>query len=99
MGIEIEDITGLVRTNAKKGDENKDKPYTAVLKDGTRVAVDASTAKSMEKRFDKDRSKMERAGIVEKPREPEKREKNPVLSREQQLAWANSDQARNARRR
>ena len=49
-----EDVAGLVRNN--------DKTHTAVLKNGERRVLDACETSALERRLDKDRSRMEREG-------------------------------------
>lgn len=94
--IKTENLVGLVRTETKKGDENREKPYVAIEKVGTdkngreihaRRLVSADEAKSIENRLDKDRSRMERDGTREPERERERAIKNPVASREAQEAY------------
>lgn len=68
--IKPEEMKGLIRKEVAKGDEKRDKPYTAIMNDGSRVDLDASEAKSLQKRLDKDRSRMEKEGTRDKEREP-----------------------------
>lgn len=80
MSFKPEEVSGLVRTEQKKGDENRDKPYTATLVDGRRVRLDASEARALENRLAKDKSRMERDGTRAREREPEKRSPNRQAS-------------------
>jgi hypothetical protein len=84
--FEHEQVVGVVRTEQKKGDEHRDRPYTAIVNRGIdprtgkevheRVRIDSGEAKTLEKRLDKERSRMEREHIRAPEREPERREKS-----------------------
>lgn len=84
-----EDVKGLVRNSGKEAG------YTAVLNDGSKRKIDDSTAKTLMNRLDKDRSRMEREGTRSPEREPEKRGRNPVASREAQLAYLRQFEKKN----
>lgn len=95
--IKIENVVGLVRPEVRKGDKNRDKPYTVVERVGTdprtgkeitaRREIDRDTAKTLEKRLDKERSKMERDGSRSREREPERREPSRVASEADRRAF------------
>lgn len=72
--IKQEDVHGIIR--------NKDTTYTAVMKDGERVTLDKGEYGSLERRLDKDRSRMEREGTRAVEREPEKRYDREKSARE-----------------
>lgn len=74
--IKQEDIKGVVR--------NTDTTYTAVMKDGSRVELDKSEYNSLEKRLDKDRSRMEREGTREQERGPERRQTASEVAKRQE---------------
>lgn len=73
--IKEENVKGVIR--------NSDKSHTIVTTSGERVKVDNGTANSLLRRLDKDRSKMEKAGIVEEKREPEQRRGANEVNRDQ----------------
>lgn len=94
--INPDNLVGLVRTETQKGDENREKPYTAIERVGydrdgkeilRRRELDAGEAESLQKRLDKDRSRMEREGTRAPEREQERRLPQRTASREAQQEW------------
>lgn len=94
--IKIENVVGLVRPEVKKGDQNREKPYTVVERVGTdekgrdiiqRRNIDSETARSLEKRLDKERSRMEREGIRAPERERETRAPSRTASEAEKRAF------------
>lgn len=74
--IKQEEIKGVVR--------NSDTTYTAVMADGSRRELDAGEYSSLERRLDKDRSRMEREGTREPQRDPERRMSAQEVQQRQQ---------------
>lgn len=87
MAFKPEEVKGVVRTEQQKGDQHRDKPYTALLNNGERVRLDAGEAKSLENRLAKDRSRMEKEGTRQKEREPDRRAPNHVASEADKRAF------------
>lgn len=71
-----EDVKGVVR--------NSDTSYTAVLNSGEKRRIDSSEYSSLERRLDKDRSRMEREGTRAPERDPEKRQTAQQASERQE---------------